>query len=82
MNTTTIKHLLANEMIMTCHMRHILCPLTKLLKNNLSHNNLLDVTIQSNPIKRDYYKPNEKCWIVATINPISHRRPVHHGTKV
>ena len=25
-------------------------------------------------------KTNEKCWIVATINPISCRCPVHHGT--
>ena len=26
------------------------------------------------------YKSNEMCLIVATINPISHSCPVHHGT--
>ena len=41
---------------------------------------MLNVTIQSHPIKRDWYKPNEKCLIVATINPISCSHPVHHGT--
>ena len=32
------------------------------------------------PIKRDCCKTNEKCLIVATINPISCSHPVHHGT--
>ena len=41
---------------------------------------MLNVTIQSHPIKMDCYKPNEKCWIVATINPVSCSHPVHHGT--
>ena len=40
---------------------------------------MLNVTIQSHPIKDGWYKPNEKCWIVATINPISHSCPVHHS---
>ena len=31
-------------------------------------------------IKKDCKEPNEKWWIVATINPISHSHPVHHGT--
>ena len=37
MNVTTVKCLLANETTVTCHVRHISCPLTKLLKDNLSH---------------------------------------------
>ena len=41
---------------------------------------LLNVIIQSHQIKRDYYKQNEKCLVVATINPISCSHPVHHGT--
>ena len=36
--------------------------------------------IQSHPMKDGCYKPNEKCLIVATINPISCSHPVHHGT--
>ena len=39
----------------------------------------INVTIQSHPIKNGCYKPNEKCWIAATINPISYGHPVHHG---
>ena len=35
-NMTTVKCLLANEMTMTHHMRHIFMPLNKTLKNNLS----------------------------------------------
>ena len=46
-----------------------------------SCNNLLNTTIQSHPIKMGCCIANEKCWIVATINPISCSRPVHHGTK-
>ena len=42
---------------------------------------MLDTTIQSHPIKMGCCNTNEKCWIVATINPISHSHPVHHGTK-
>ena len=41
---------------------------------------LLNVTIQSHPIKDGCYKQNQKCLIVATINPISHSHPIHHGT--
>ena len=38
MNVATIKHLLANEMTMTHHMRHRFAPIDKnILKNNLSH---------------------------------------------
>ena len=80
MNVTTVKHLRANEMIMTCHVRHISCLSTKLLKKLISCNNSLNVTIQSHPMKGGCYKSNEKCLIVATINPISHSHPVHHGT--
>ena len=45
-------------------------------------NNLLNATIQSHPIKMGSCIANEKCWIVATINPISCSHPVHHGTKI
>ena len=37
MNATTIKCLLANEMITTCHVRHIVMPIDDTIKNNLSH---------------------------------------------
>ena len=36
MNATTIKHSLANEMTMTCHMRHIFVPIDETIKTNLS----------------------------------------------
>ena len=41
---------------------------------------MLNVTIQSHSAKNGCYKSNEKRLIVATINPISHSHPVHHGT--
>ena len=41
---------------------------------------MLNVTIQSHPMKDGCYKSNEKGLIVPTINPISHSCPVHHGT--
>ena len=37
MNVTTIECLLANKMIMTCHIRHIFTPINETIKNNLSH---------------------------------------------
>ena len=37
MNAPTTKHLLANETIMTCHVRHIFTPVNETIKNNLSH---------------------------------------------
>ena len=37
MNATTVKCLLANEMIMTCHVRHVFMPVDETIKNNLSH---------------------------------------------
>ena len=46
----------------------------------ISCNYLLNVTIQSHPTIDGCYKSNEKCLIVATINPISHSCPVHHVT--
>ena len=68
-------------MIATSHMRHIFMPIDQTIKTEfISCSNLLNVTIQSHSSKRDYCKPNEKCWIVATINPISHSCPVHHST--
>ena len=81
MNVTTIKCLSANEMIMTHHMRHIFMPIDQTNEKLLiSCNNLLIVTFQSHSTKQGCCKPNENCLIVATINPISHSHPVHHGT--
>ena len=38
MNVTTVKHLRANQTIMTCHMRHIFTPINQTIKYiNLSH---------------------------------------------
>ena len=57
-------------------------PIDETMKKSFtSHNNLLNTTIQSHPIKMGCCIANEKFWIVATINPISHSHPVHHGTK-
>ena len=82
MNMTTIKHSIANETIMTSHMRHIFTPIDKNSKKLYIYcNNLLNVTIQSHPIKRDCCNSNEKCLIVTTINPIWCSHPVHHGKK-
>ena len=68
-------------MIMTCHMRQIFMPINQTNeKLFISCNNLLNVTYQSHSTKDGCYKPNENCLIVATINPISHSCPVHHGT--
>ena len=66
-------------MIMTHNVRHIFMPIDQTIKKIISCNYLLNVTIQSHPIKDGCYKSNEKCLIVATINPISCSHPVHHG---
>ena len=84
MNTTTARHSQANKTsrhIVTCHLRHIFMPVDQTIKKFISHNNLLNVTIQSHPIKRDCCNTNKKCLVVATINPIWCSHPVHHGTK-
>ena len=81
MNLTTVKCSQANQTIATHHMRHIFTPMDQTIKKYyISCNNLLYVTIQSHPIEDGCYKPNEKCLIVATINPIPCSRPAHHGT--
>ena len=68
-------------MFMTHHVRHIFMPINQTInKIFISCNYLLNVTIQSHPIKDGCYKSNEKCLIVATINPISCSHSVHHGT--
>ena len=68
-------------MITTYHVRHIFMPVNQTIKNEfISHNNLLNVTIQSYPIKRDCCNTIKKHLMVATINPISHSHSVHHGT--
>ena len=81
-NMTTIKCSCANKMIMTCHVRPIFIPIDQTNKKLFisCNNNLLNVTIQSHSTKQGCCKPNETCLIVATINPISHSHPVHHGT--
>ena len=62
MNATTVKCLLANEMTTTHHMRHIFTPVDETIKESfISHNNLLNATIQSHPIKMDCCNVNEKC---------------------
>ena len=82
MNMTAIKCSLANEVITTNPVRHIFMPINKTIKKYfISHNNLLNVTIQSHPIKMDCCNANEKCLIATTINPIWNSHPVHHGTK-
>ena len=53
-------------MIATHHMRHI--------------NILLNVTFQSLSTKQGCCRQKRTCLIVATINPIHHRPPVHHAT--
>ena len=71
----------SQQNITTHHVRHIFTPIEQIFNNLfISHNTLLNVTIQSHPTKDGCYKSNEKCLIVATINPISHSHPVHHGT--
>ena len=78
---TTVKCSQANQTITTCHMRHIFTPIDQTIKKLfISCNYLLNVTIQSHPMKDGCCKTIEKCWIVATINPISHSHPVPHGT--
>ena len=42
---------------------------------------MLNVMIQSHPIKMGCCNTNEKSLIVTTINPIWRSRPVHPGTK-
>ena len=80
MNMTTIRHSRANETsqhVMTHHVRHISCLMTKLTKNYSSRaNNLLSVMNQS------HFGCNQKRtrWIVATINPIPCRPCVHPST--
>ena len=69
---------MSQQNIATCHLRHIIMPLDQTIKNQfISHNNLLNVTIQSHPTKNGCCKSNEKCLIVATIHPISCSHPVH-----
>ena len=81
MNVTTVKHLQSIQTIATHHMRHIFMPIDQTNKKLfISCNNLWFATIQSHSSKRGCCKPNEKYLIVATINPISHSCPVHHGT--
>ena len=81
MNATTVKCLWANKTFVTHHVRHIFMSVDQTNeKLFISCNNLLNVTFQSHSTKQGCCKPNENCLIVATINPIWHRHPVHHGT--
>ena len=82
MNTATVTHSRANKTsqhVKTCHLRHIFMPVDGTIKKYLSsHNNLLNATFQSHPIKMDCCNTNKKCLIVTTVNPICHSCPVHH----
>ena len=50
MNATTVKHLLANQITMTHHERHISTPINETIKNNLSHTTICQMQ-QFNPIQ-------------------------------
>ena len=66
----------------TCHMRHICMPGVQIIKKYFcSHNNLLNATFQSHPIKLGCCNTITKCLIVTTINPIWCSHPVHSGKK-
>ena len=67
-------------MIMTHHVRHIFTPIDQTNKKFILHSILLNVTFQSHSTKQGCCKQKRTCLIVATINPIHHRPPVHHGT--
>ena len=63
-------------------MRNIFMPAGQTIKKEFcSHNNLLNATLQSHPIKMGCCNTITKCLIVTTIDPISHSHPVHHDTK-
>ena len=68
-------------MIVVHHVRHIFMPIdqtnTKLF---ILHNILLKVTFQSPSTKQGCCKQKRTCLVVATIHPICHSHPVHHGT--
>ena len=84
-NAIAARHSRANETsqhVKTCHMRHIFMPVNEtIIKYFPSHNNLLNATFQSHPIKVGCCNTNDQCLIVPTINPICCSHPVHHGTK-
>ena len=80
MNATTIKCLQASQIIMTHHVRHIFMSISKLLKIIYLMQQFVKCSNSIPFIKKDCYKPDEKRWIVATINPISHGHTVYHGT--
>ena len=68
-------------MIATCHMQQISTPVNQTSgKFFILCNILLNVTFQSHSTKQGCCKQKRTCLIVATINPIHHRPPVHHGT--
>ena len=68
-------------MITTHHMRHSFIPIDQTNeKLFILCNILLNVTFQSHSTKQGCCKQKRTCLIVAAINPIHHRPPVHHGT--
>ena len=70
------------DMSHTCHMRYICMPGDQTIKKYFcSHNNMLNATFQSHPIKMGCCNTNKNSLIVTTINPIWRSHPVHHGTK-
>ena len=67
-----------HDMSQTRHMRHIIMPDDQTTKKYFwSHNNFLNATFQSHPIKMGCCSTNEKSSIVTTIIPIWRSRPVH-----
>ena len=71
----------SQQNVATCHARHIFMPIDQTIKKLIYlMKQFVNVAIQSHPIKDGCYKSNEKCLILATINPISCSHPVYHGT--
>ena len=72
---------MSQRKIITCHVRHIFMPVDQTIKKIIY---LMQQFVKCNnsfsSIKDGCCKTKEKCWIVATINPISCSYPVPHGT--
>ena len=80
MNVTTVRHSQANKtsrQIMTHHVRHIFTPIDQ-TNSKIIH--LMQQFIKCKIQSHSCCNQKRSCWIVATINPISHRPCVHHGT--
>ena len=68
-------------MILTCHVRHSSMSINQTNEKIFILCNILsNATIQPHSRNQDCCKQKRTCLIVATVSPISHRPPVHHGT--